>query len=296
MDVILGIVVLIVAGIIMADFFNYCLSARFSEKIVHNLARVVFVLLNVLTVSMMGASKWRTILTMVVFFAWVFLFYREQVKIKIPIVGVEFILISISETIGNIIWTLGNFDEEIPLGSNEFSMARVFVTLSTVIVLWGLNTIFLFAWKRNRLNWIKENSVRISLPLITVQLCLFCFLMQVDIFLIGSKWMFMLITEVILMIIEMILMYYEFIYLRKKELLEMEIELMEANNRVQAQYCKERIKYYDDLRELRHDAKNQLQMVCFLVDSDKDEAEKILDSMEQKIQSIQVYKEEKKEF
>ena len=280
----------------MADFFNYCLSARFSEKIVHNLARVVFVLLNILTVPMMDAGKWRTILTMVVFFAWVFLFYREQVKIKIPIVGVEFILISISEMIGNIIWTLGNFDEEIPLGSNEFSMARVFVTLSTVIILWGLNTIFLFFWKRNRSNWIKENIVRISLPLITVQLCLFCFLIQVDIFLIGSKWMFMLITEVILMIIEMILMYYEFIYLRKKELLEMEMELMEANNRIQAQYCNERIKYYDELRELRHDAKNQLQMVCFLVDSDKDEAKKILDSMEQKIQSIQVYKEEKKEL
>lgn len=187
----------------------------------------------------------------------------------------------ISELVFTGLWYAVGWDKLIPFGDTAISEVRVMMNLLVVLIFWSVSGLFIFIWNRTKQKQLSVVGLQIVLPCLIVQnLLTACFLMIQGA---GDVSGCVNILEGIFIFCECALIYYEMFFTRKKELLAEEVKTMEEKIVFNTKFYDESLERYQKMREMRHDTKNYLQTLEYLVEVEPEEAEKMLEILKKRI-------------
>lgn len=269
-------------GIGMSMFFSSCLTPRYSHGKTFFIGSIVFTILNVILVPT-ETGVFRVIATTTVVFIYASICFTDKKSVKGLIALLEFSILNLSDMFMICMWFICDMERWIAYGDTAISKERVLLTWGAVIILWGVSGLFIFIRNRGNLTESRATNLSLIFSCLFVQ-NLFGVCMARPMFnVLDALFGIIIFLESVFIMVEAILLYYVMFTMRKRELVIEEMKTMEEKIELNAKFYEESLKQYQRMRELRHDAKNYLQTLEYLMEADREEAGRLAESLEQRI-------------
>lgn len=269
-------------GIAMSVFCSSCLTPKYSQGKTFLTGCILFTALNVILVPT-EVTPLRSVITTMVVVAYSHIFFADKKSVKSLTALLEFAALNLSDMIMIWIWCVCDMENMIAYGDTAISKERVLLTWGAVVILWGVSGLFIFIRNRGKITESRATNFSLIFSCLVIQnflgICLIRPMFNVLDKLFGN----IVLLESLFIILEIVLLYYVMFAMRKKELVIEEMKMMEEKVELNAKFYKESLKQYQWTKELRHDAKNYLQALEYLMETDRKEAGRLIETLEKRI-------------